>query len=110
MNFQEVENSFFKYEEQRHIIIQKTQNYFLKKGFQTYIWFDERHRLRIKYKYQRGLQEIKPKKQKLCKTIEKFSKENNLQIKFILDIKETNLSLKKEIQFQWSTEIILEVK
>ena len=110
MNFQEVENSFFQYEEQRHTIIQKTQNYFLKKGFQTYVWFDEKHRLRIKYKYQRGLKDIKPKKQELCKKIKEFSKINQLQIKFILDLKETNLSLKKEIQFQWSTEIILEVK
>ena len=108
MNFQEVENSFFQYEEQRHTIIQKTQNYFLKKGFQTYVWFDEKHRLRIKYKYQRGLKDIKQKKQELCKTIKEFSKTNQLQIKFILDLKETNLSLKKETYLSFSNPETLE--
>ena len=114
MNFQEVQNCFFEFEDKRHKIIQKTQFYFLERGFQPYVWFDEKHRLRIKYKYKRGLEnfvldETNKERNELCTIVENFSNENNLKIRFILDFCETNMSLPKDVMKKWSTEFILEV-
>ena len=50
MELQEVQNCFFEYEDKRHEFLQETQSYYLQRGFQPYVWFDEEHRLRIKNK------------------------------------------------------------
>lgn len=114
MTFNEVKNCYFEYEDKRHKILQKTQQYFLKKGFQPYVWFDEEHRLRIKNKYRRGLKEFSldetnTERHEFLTITEKFSKENNIEIRFIHDFCETDRMLPKDVQSQWSTEFILEV-
>lgn len=114
MTFKEVQDCFFEYEDKRHKILQKTQNYFLKRGFQPYVWFDELHRLRIKNKYRRGLENFvfdKSNKERceFWKIAKQFCKENNLKIRFIHDFCETDMILPKDVQSQWSTEFILEV-
>jgi len=111
MSFQEVQELFFTYEEQRHKIIQDTQKYFLKNKFHPYVWFDENHRLRIKHKYRRGMDcfHIKKERQEFLNVVEEFSKENDLTIRFILDVKDTDRLLSDDIKSQWSTELIFEV-
>ena len=114
MSFQEVQSSFFEFEDKRHKILQKTQEYFLKNNFRPYIWFDENHRLRIKHKYRRDikyfvLDETNEERVKYFKVVEEFAKNNNLKIRFVLDFCETDKMLPKDVQSQWSTEFILEV-
>ena len=110
MELQEVQETFFLYEEQKHIFIQETQNYFLERGLNPYIWFDENHRLRIKYKYSRKNRTI-PEKQKIkvYETVKNFARSKHLEIRFIHEFAETDLLLPKTIQTQWSTEFIFEV-
>lgn len=111
MKMQEVENLFFEYEEEKHNFIQKTQQYFLKNGYQPYVWLDEEHRLRIKQKYTRKTQTFsKEKRTAFVNIAQKYAKENNLFIRFILDLGEQDTKLPKDISSQWSTELILEVK
>lgn len=111
MTFKEVQNCFFEYEDKRHKILQKTQQYFLKNKFQPYVWFDEEHRLRIKHKYKRGIDFSgnDEEKGRFCKIAKKFCSENELTIRFVFDFCETDLMLPKDVRSQWSTEIILEV-
>ena len=114
MDFNEVKSSFFEYEDKRHIILQQTQKYFLERGFQPYVWFDDQHRLRIKNKYRRGLENFvfdntNKERCELWSITKSFAKENNLEIIFICDFCETNRALPKDVQSQWSTEFILEV-
>lgn len=111
MNFKEVQNCYFEFEDKRHKIIQKTQSYFLKLGFHPYVWFDADHRLRIKHKFMRGqdFDEIDEEKSRFVKNIEKFSEENGLLIRFCLDVCETDMMLHDDIKSQWSIEYILEV-
>ena len=114
MNFEEVKNTYFEYEDKRHKILQKTQQYFLERGFQPYVWFDEQHRLRIKHKYKRNLKNftIDENNKERCEfwsIAKEFSKQNNLIIRFIYDFCETDRMLPKDVQSQWSTELILEV-
>ena len=112
MTFQEVQNCFFEYEDNRHKILQKTQGYFLKNKFQPYVWFDEEHRLRIKHKYRRGQQKFvqEEERKNFCELADKFAKENNLKIRFIFDFCETDTALPEDVQSQWSTEFIIEVQ
>ena len=115
MKFQEVQNCFFEYEDKRHKILQKTQLYFLERGFQPYVWFDEEHRVRIKHKYRRGLKNFvfdntNKERCELWKIAKQFAKENKLKIHYIFDYCETDRTLPKDVQSQWSTEFILEVK
>ena len=115
MTFQEVEKTFFQYEDQKHEIIQKTQKHFLKKGYSLYIWFDELHRLRLKHKYQRGNEFLETKgdfeeRTTLINMVEEFADKNNLYIHYILEQSETDNLLPENIQKLWSTEFILEVK
>lgn len=114
MEFKEVQNCFFEYEDKRHKILQKTQMYFLKRGFQPYVWFDEEHRLRIKHKYRRGLENFvldctNKERHEYMTIAEEFAKKNDLKIRFIFDFCETDKSLPDDVQSQWSTEFILEV-
>ena len=114
MGFDEVKNCYFEYEDKRHKILQKTQMYFLKRGFQPYVWFDEEHRLRIKNKYRRGLENFvfdKTNKERceFWSIAKNFAKENDIEIRFIHDFCETDRTLPKDVQSQWSTELILEV-
>ena len=114
MSFQEVQNCFFEFEDKRHKLLQKTQQYFLERGFQPYVWFDESHRLRIKHKYRRGLENFvfdKTNKERceFYKIAKNFSKENNINLRFIFDFCETDKTLPKDVQSQWSTEFIFEV-
>lgn len=111
MTFQEVQNCFFEYEDKRHKILQRTQEYFLKNKFQPYVWFDEEHRLRVKHKYVRGisLEENDKERSRFCKIAENFSSENGLTIRFIFDFCETDMTLPEDVRSQWSTEFILEV-
>lgn len=115
MDFKEVQNSFFDYEDKRHQLLKTTQFYFLKRGFQPYVWFDESHRLRIKNKYRRGLENFvfTEKNKERCEfwsIAKNFAEENGLNIRFIHDFCETDRTLPKDVQSQWSTEFILEVK
>lgn len=111
MKLQEVENLYFQYEDTRHEFLQKTQMYFLKRGFQPYVWLDDQHRLRIKQKYPRTVHDFKPNKERdeFLLIAEKFSKENNLPIRFIQELGEIDKLLPKDVQELWSTEIIFEV-
>lgn len=114
MEFQEVQNCFFKYESKRHDFLQETQSYYLKRGFQPYVWFDKEHKPRIKIKYRRGLENFvltdnNKERHEFISITEEFCKKNNIRIKFICDFCETNMALPKDVQSQWSTEIIFEV-
>ena len=111
MNFKEVQNCYFEFEDKRHKIIQKTQGYFLKLGFQPYVWFDEEHRLRIKHKFRRGedFKQIDEERNRFSEIVENFSEENGLTIRYLLDVCETDEMLNDEIKSQWSIEYILEV-
>lgn len=111
MNFKEVQNCYFEFEDKRHKILQKTQTYFLQKKFQPYVWFDKEHRLRIKHKFTRGqnLKQIDNEKSRFSEIMEKFSEEKGLNIIYILDVCETDMMLPENIRSQWSTEYILEV-
>lgn len=111
MELQEVQNCFFEYEDKRHEFLQETQAYYLTRGFQPYVWFDEEYRLRIKNKYRRGLENfvLKEERNNFLKITEKFSEESNIKVNFICDFCETNMTLPKDVQSQWSTEIIFEV-
>lgn len=114
MDFKEVQDSFFEYEDKRHTILQETQFYYLQRGFQPYTWFDEEHRLRVKNKYRRGIENFvlndSNKERNEFLTITKnFSEQNNIKIRFIHDFCETDTTLPEDVQSQWSTEIILEV-
>lgn len=114
MKYQEVENLFFDYEEKRNDFIQKTQKYFLEKGFNPYVWFDEQHKLRIKYKYPRQSSKhgysLYEERQKFMAIANNYAEENDLKIRFILDLRETDTNLSLHIRILWSTEIIFEVK
>ena len=115
MNFEEVKNSFFEYEEKRHQKLQETQKYFLENKIQPYVWFDEQHQLRIKHKYIRGtienfsLNDNNEERSRFYKIVENFCKQNDLKIRFIFDFCETDTNLPEDRQSQWSTEFILEV-
>lgn len=111
MSFKEVQNCYFEFEDKRHKIIQKTQGYFLKLGFQPYVWFDEEHRLRIKHKFTRGkdFKEIDDERCRFSEIVEKFSEEKGLFIVYLLDVCETDMMLNDDIKSQWSIEYILEV-
>ena len=111
MNFKEVQDCYFEFEDKRHKILQKTQNYFLKKRFQPYVWFDEEHRLRIKHKFRRGedFKQIYEERSRFAENLEKFSEENELSIRLCLDVCETDMMLHDDIKSQWSIEYILEV-
>lgn len=114
MSFKEVQDCFFEYEDKRHKILQKTQQYFLKRGFQPYVWFDEQHRLRVKHKYRRDIQNFTINKENkercdLLNIAKEFSEQNNLTMRFIFDFCETDRTLAKNVQSQWSTELIFEV-
>lgn len=113
MKYQDVENLFFDYEEQKHEFIQRTQKYFLERGFGPYVWFDENHDLRIKYKHirQSPVEELPLKqREEFISIAEKYAEETGLKIRFILDLCETDTSLRFSIQVLWSTELIFKVK
>lgn len=111
MNLQEVNDLLIKYQDEKHIFIQKTQNYFLKNRFQPYVWIDENHRLRIKHKFQRGkkLVELFEEITRFEETIESFARKNRLIIRFSHTLEETDYSLPEKTQSQWSIEYIFEV-
>ena len=114
MKFKEVQELFFKYEEKRHELLEQTQTFFLKKKFRPYVWFDEKHRLRIKHKYPRNIQiftfdETNRERAELYETIEEFVEQTGLRIRFIQEYGDTDKTLPEKIQTQWTTEFILEV-
>lgn len=114
MDFKEVQETYFQYEEKRHKILQSTQKYFLEKKFQPYVWFDGNHKLRIKHKYIRGLEidntTLREQRNDFLKSADEFAEKNKLLIRFIYDFCETDKTLPEDVQSQWSTELILEVK
>lgn len=113
MKYQEVENLFFDYEEKKHDFIQKAQKYFIERGFAPYVWFDDKHNLRVKYKHMRQSPDDSfplKQRQELVIISEKYAEENDLKIRFILDLCETDNSLRYSTRTQWSTELIFEVK
>ena len=112
MILQEVNGVFIKYQDEKHKYLMETQKYFLKNKFQPYIWIDENHRLRIKHKFYRGkkLVELFEEMTKFEETVEKFSRENRLLIRFSHLLEETDYFLPEKTQSQWSMEYILEVK
>ena len=114
MSFKEVQDCFFEYEDKRHKILLETQHFFLKRGYQPYVWFDEQHRLRVKHKYKRNIQDFTINKENkercdLLNIAKEFSEQNNLTMRFIFDFCETDRALSKNVQSQWSTELIFEV-
>ena len=55
MKIEEVQNTFFEYEEKKIILMKETQAFFLQNGFSPYVWMDNECRLHIKIKHRRGL-------------------------------------------------------
>ena len=111
MNFKEVQDSFFRHEEEKHKAIQETQKYFLKNKFSPYIWFDEKGRLRIKHKFQRGKSfiDIQEERRELQNVMNEFTEKYLLMIHFVHIFCEEDRKLPDHISFQWSEEYILEV-
>lgn len=112
MILEEVQSLYFKYEDERHNFLQETQLFFLQRKFQPYVWFDEHHRLRIKYKYRRGinnLQELEKERNKFYEITKNFVEKQNLTIRFVHDLSETDCFLPEDVQKQWSTEFIIQV-
>lgn len=111
MKLQEVEDLYFQYEDIKHDFLQKTQKYFLERGFQPYVWLDEIHRLRVKQKYPRTVHDFKPNKERdeFLLVAKQFAKKNNLTIRFVQELGEIDKLLPQDVQELWSTEIIFEV-
>lgn len=108
---QEVQKLFQNYQDKKHLLIQYTQKYFLTNKIQPYVWVDEKHRLRIKQKYPRNIKQFEnEQRQYFYKIIEQFCKDHNLKVRYIQETQETDTTLPTQIQSQWSTEFIIEVK
>ena len=112
MKLQEVNDLLIKYQDEKHHFLQNTQKYFLLNGFQPYVWIDENHRLRIKHKYKRNLKgkDFKKEKERFHIVAENFADENDLIIRFSHEFGEVDRFLPEEVQAQWSTEFIMELK
>lgn len=111
MKIKEVQESFFKYEDQKIILMKETQAFFLKNGFSPYVWVDTDCRLHIKVKHRRGLTYIKNKQNVLevRKLAQEWAKLTQSKIIWTQNTEYWDESLIGRNKVLCETEIILKV-
>ena len=109
MSLKELSNLRINYEKTQWDFFEKTQSFFLKRGFSPYVWIDDRNYLHIKIKTRRGnvFFDAHQDKIKFSRCVKTFSEIENLEILYKNQNSTTDYSLNEEINTVWDIEVIL---